>query len=255
MKANMQTYRIAEVLVPMRKEPSHKSEMINEIIFGEPIKIIEKNKDWLYVNCIEYEYFGFIPTITRLEEISPNKDEKFYFLQKQSEKITINNGEPINLVAGSRLYSNQINNDFFKPAKNQITVDDIINAGMLYLNAPYRWGGRSGFGIDCSGFVQMAYMLNNLILPRDAYQQATIGETISFVSESKIGDLAFFENENGDIIHVGLILNNNEIIHSSGRVKIDILDHEGIFNKELKAYTHKLKTIKRINIDSLRRCC
>jgi len=117
---------------------------------------------------------------------------------------------------------------------------------MMYLNAPYLWGGRSPFGIDCSGFTQVIYKLNGFKLPRDASQQATIGETLSFIEESESGDLAFFDNEEGNIIHVGIMLENNNIIHASGKVRIDKIDHQGIFNSETNTYSHRLRLIKKI---------
>ena len=116
----------------------------------------------------------------------------------------------------------------------------------MYLDAPYLWGGRSPFGIDCSGLVQMTYKLSGIKLPRDAGQQASCGTTINLLSEAQAGDLAFFDNEEGIITHVGIILPNNQIIHASGRVRVDSLDHEGIYNVKKKQYSHKLRLIKRI---------
>jgi cell wall-associated NlpC family hydrolase len=114
------------------------------------------------------------------------------------------------------------------------------------LNAPYLWGGKTPFGIDCSGFTQMVYKLNGYHLSRDASQQATQGEALSFIEESEPGDLAFFDNEEGNIIHVGIIMENNYIIHASGKVRVDRLDHLGIFNPETQKHTHKLRVIKKI---------
>jgi cell wall-associated NlpC family hydrolase len=122
----------------------------------------------------------------------------------------------------------------------------LVGDAMLYLNAPYLWGGRTPFGIDCSGFVQMVYKLQGLKLLRDASQQATQGEVISLLAEAEQGDLAFFDDEEGNITHVGMIIDSQRIIHCSGRVQIDNLDHEGIFNVRLQKYTHKLRLIKRI---------
>ena len=122
----------------------------------------------------------------------------------------------------------------------------ISENALLYLNAPYLWGGRSPLGIDCSGFTQMVYRLQGTKLPRDAYQQAEVGTTLSFIEESQSGDLAFFDDKEGKIIHVGIILENNHIIHSSGKVRIDRIDQQGIFNTEKGHHTHKLRLIKSI---------
>jgi hypothetical protein len=123
---------------------------------------------------------------------------------------------------------------------------NIIATAYLYLNAPYLWGGKTPFGIDCSGFTQMVYKLNGYQLLRDASQQASQGEVLSFIEESEPGDLAFFDNEEGHIIHVGIILENNYIIHASGKVRVDRLDHLGIYNAETNRHTHRLRVIKKI---------
>ena len=122
----------------------------------------------------------------------------------------------------------------------------LVDTAFLYLNAPYLWGGKTPFGIDCSGFTQMVYKLNGHKLLRDASQQATMGDALSFIEESEPGDLAFFDNAEGDIIHVGIIMENNYIIHAHGKVRIDRLDHSGIYNVEKNVHTHKLRVIKKI---------
>ena len=123
--------------------------------------------------------------------------------------------------------------------------EKLIENALIYLNAPYLWGGRSPFGIDCSGFIQMVYRLQGINLPRDAYQQAEFGKKLSLI-ESEAGDLAFFDNKNHKVTHVGIILNDDNIIHASGRVRIDKFDQQGIYNKKLDNYTHKLQFIKSI---------
>ena len=127
-----------------------------------------------------------------------------------------------------------------------VKKDKLVENALMYLNAPYLWGGRSPLGIDCSGFTQMVYRLQGVDLPRDAYQQAEVGTTLSFVEESEAGDLAFFDNNEERITHVGIILENNHIIHASGKVRIDRIDQQGIFKKELGTHTHKLRLIKSI---------
>ena len=124
--------------------------------------------------------------------------------------------------------------------------DDLVKTAFLYLNAPYLWGGKTPFGIDCSGFTQMVYKLNGYKLLRDVSQQATQGEALSFIEESQPGDLAFFDNSEGEIVHVGIIMKDNYIIHAYGKVRIDRLDQSGIYNTEARKHTHKLRVIKKI---------
>ena len=123
---------------------------------------------------------------------------------------------------------------------------DIMDIMQPYINTPYLWGGKSIFGIDCSGFVQMVFKLFNVRLPRDAYQQAEIGEAIDFLAEAKLGDLAFFDNEQGKITHVGILLSPHQIIHASAVVRIDPIDQAGIVSSTTGLRTHQLRTIRRI---------
>ena len=124
--------------------------------------------------------------------------------------------------------------------------EHLLETAYLYLNSPYLWGGKTPFGIDCSGFTQMVYRLNGYHLFRDASQQAKQGEALSFIEESEPGDLAFFDNAEGEIIHVGIIMRDNYIIHAHGKVRIDRIDHSGIFNVDSNQYSHNLRVIKKI---------
>ena len=122
----------------------------------------------------------------------------------------------------------------------------LIENALKYFNSPYLWGGRSPFGVDCSGFTQILYKMVGLQIPRDANQQAMIGDNITFVEEAHPGDLAFFDNEDGKIVHVGIIWEKNKIIHSSGKVRIDNIDHFGIFNIDTGRYSHQMRLMRRI---------
>jgi cell wall-associated NlpC family hydrolase len=123
---------------------------------------------------------------------------------------------------------------------------NLVKTALLYLNAPYLWGGKTPFGIDCSGFTQMVYKINGYRLPRNAFDQVSQGDSLSFIEESEPGDLVFFDNEEGTIDHVGIIMENNYIIHAHGKIRIDRIDHTGIFNTETGNYTHALRVIKKI---------
>ncbi len=133
-----------------------------------------------------------------------------------------------------------------KQTAEKSIISSIIEFSKSYLNAPYLWGGKSPFGIDCSGFVQVVFKMNGIHLSRDASQQANAGENVSLLDEARPGDLLFFDNDEGDIIHVGILMEDKKIIHASGKVRIDVIDHQGIYNNDIKKYTHKLRLIKRI---------
>ncbi len=134
----------------------------------------------------------------------------------------------------------------YEPLNSVLKADLLIEMGMKYINTTYHWGGKTNFGIDCSGFVQMIFKFFNTALPRDAYQQAEKGLDVGFLAEVNMGDLAFFDNDAGRITHVGVLLNDHEILHASGKVRIDKIDSSGIINGTSQKRTHRLRMIKRI---------
>lgn len=248
-------------VIPCRLEPSDTSEMVTQLLFGETVKIYEeKKKNWRRVKTAYDDYDCWLDEkqITYISEEDFNQtknnnisSELVHIIEnKNSGLIT-----PITLGSSLPNFKNKLiefgNNQYSFGGNSINTLKSIkksklIENAMMYLNSPYLWGGRSPFGIDCSGFTQVVYKLNGFQLPRDASQQAEIGQTLSFIEESESGDLAFFDNEEGKIIHVGIMLENNSIIHASGKVRIDKIDHQGIFNVETNTYSHRLRLIKKI---------
>ena len=163
------------------------------------------------------------------------------------EFTTVSLGSSLPFYNNKNLLLNktQFNYEGTVVARNQPKTS-IIEIAFRYLNTPYLWGGKTPFGIDCSGFTQMVYKLCGYKLLRDATQQATQGEVLSFIEESEPGDLAFFDNNEGVITHVGIIMKDNYIIHAHGKIRVDRLDHSGIFNIDTHKHTHKLRVIKKI---------
>lgn len=257
-------------IVPVRLEPSHTSPMVTQVLFGELFRVIKKEKNWAYIQLIADHYEGWIPESQA--QLIPEPD--FIRLTNAEIFLTTNLVHPIlkksdhsdiQIVLGSSLPGFKNNHlqlgpytYFFdgtvtngsttypsiKTGETAQIRQQLVQSAMKYLNTPYLWGGRTPFGIDCSGFTQMVYKLNRVQLPRDANQQAEQGEMISFLPEAETGDLAFFDDENGNIVHVGMLLDNRNIIHCSGDVHIDLIDHEGIYSNTAKKYTHHLRTIR-----------
>lgn len=243
--------------VPVRLEANHRSEMVSELLFGEHFEILEKAKGWVKIKIQFDGYEGWIDE----KQFQPISENDFGLL---SSKGINTNADLIEYISGkdnllfpillgaslSFLDISEINTFGFTfeglKTSGKKPKSEILKTAFMYLNTPYLWGGKTPFGIDCSGFVQMVYKLCGYSLLRDASQQATQGEVLSFIEEAEAGDLAFFDNEEGKITHVGILMNDNYIIHAHGKVRIDRLDHLGIMNVDTKRHTHKLRVIKKI---------
>lgn len=245
-------------IVPLRLEPSDASEMVNQVVFGEHFEVLEKTKKWSKIRLSFDNYEGYIDN-KQYEEISTERhqslsSEKAIYAGELIDFITDNNHNLTTIPLGARLpFFNDnklhINDTSFiyegKTNHEKLPKSALIDCAFLFLNVPYLWGGKSPFGIDCSGFTQTVYKLCGYNLLRDAKQQATQGEVLSFIEESEPGDLAFFDNQDGVITHVGIIMNDYNIIHAHGKVRVDKLDHSGIYNVDTEKHTHKLRVIKR----------
>lgn len=249
-------------IVPCRKEPSDKSEMVTQLLFGDHFQVLEMQGNWCRIKIafdnyecwIDKKQFLAISNSTfdllnTNDVFCTNELIQIITESKQSQLFPIVLGSSLpNFDAGECVIENSTfqYEGTFANCSLPSPKADFIETAMMYLNAPYLWGGKSPFGIDCSGFSQMVYKLNGTKLFRDAYQQAEQGEILSFVEEAEPGDLAFFDNDEGRIVHVGIVMQNNKIIHASGKVRIDGFDHQGIFNSDKKDYTHRLRLLKRI---------
>lgn len=236
--------------------------MITELLFGDMFEILELKKKWVRIRMEYDRYEGWIGN-AGYNVITEEQFEEFILANTlvTTELVSILSDEKsdhkVSVLCGSSLpkpHRKRINIANHKYLSDSLILDPakktpsetIISAALRYLGSPYTWGGRNPFGIDCSGLVQMAYKQAAVRLPRDAGDQAQAGETLSFIDEALPGDLAFFDDENGKIIHTGIIIGNGEIIHSSGFVRIDKIDHQGIYNRDTQSYSHKLRLLKRI---------
>lgn len=247
------TYGIANLsIISLRIEPSDTTELISQVLYGDVFKVIEKRKKWSKIRLDFDRCEGWIDNNQYLEiseldynsllEIAPTLSaDLIEFVQDANDQL-------LTIPIGCSLAAlNYLNHSFdghcmtgIKPKAN------LISTAFLYRNAPFLRGGKTPFGIDAAGFTQMVYKLNGYALCRTVDQQAKQGEPLSFIEESEPGDLAFFDNTDGQIVHVGIIMSDNYIIHSHGKVRIDRLDHSGIYNVDKKMHTHKLRVIKKI---------
>lgn len=239
-------------IVPLRLDPADTSELVSQVLYGDYFKVLEQRKNWSKIRLAYDNYEGWIDNKQYLdisedvykhlssEPLKVSSDVIEYITTKEGHLNLIPLGATLNGLAYlQHKYEGEI-------TQGQQIKDHIVSTAFMYLNTPYLWGGKTPFGIDCSGFTQMVYKLNGYKIFRDASQQAQQGEALSFIEESEPGDLAFFDNNEGAITHVGIIMKDNYIIHAHGEVRVDRLDHTGIFNTERNTHTHKLRVIKRI---------
>lgn len=228
--------------MPVRKEGSHTSEMVSQLLYNELYEVLDEKPGWVLVRTLEDQYEGWIQGIQH----HAIGEQEALELQSQIRHIV---DQPVLDYQGRHLSMGTV---LFEPVPGTLTVPGrfvpamMIEFAQKFMDTPYLWGGRSVFGIDCSGFVQLCARAAGKLLPRDASQQVQEGELVYFLPEVQPGDLAFFANDEGKIVHVGMMLDNERIIHSSGQVRIDYLDQTGIFNKERNEHTHRLQVIKRI---------
>jgi hypothetical protein len=250
-------------VIPVRLESKHSSEMISQILFGETFTILNQSENWYQIKTDLDNYEGWVEEkqITLIDDLYAHQlKTSQQFLTSEASCLILkgNLKEQLHLTAGSTLplFSEgkfKIGQEHYQVTSSNVFVPnqedfetDVQETAKNFLNVPYFWGGRTHFGIDCSGFSQIVFKMLGFAIPRDAWQQAEFGKTVDFLIEAKAGDLAFFDNEEGKITHVGIMLNNSQIIHASGKVKIERIDNQGIFSVEQNKYTHRLRIIKRV---------
>lgn len=247
--------------IPLRKDPSEKSEMVSQLLFGETYSVEEESGGWCYITTEYDNYNGWIDN-----KMFTEASESYYLKLKKNSclinslpvlKLAISGNGHLFVPAGSTL-GNLADGKFIESDKIRYRIPgsaikkiidgnvSVVRTALQFIHTPYLWGGRSSFGFDCSGFTQIVYKIHGIRLPRDARQQVSIGQLITEVKDVSEGDLVFFSDKGSNITHVGIALSNNSIIHCSGMVRIDKLDQNGIFNADLKCYTHRLHSIKRL---------
>ncbi len=245
---------------PIRLEASDRAELTNVLLFGETFDILEQLPKWVNIRLHHDRYEGWIDRLM-IKTVSVDYIE----ILKGTPKIVVSDpvgmlqgpapadyplitqGALLPLCDGGTLRLEDKHYTFEGGTATGVKERTaLVDYAFSYLNAPYLWGGKTPMGIDCSGLTQMIYRINGYKIPRDANQQAQLGTTLSFIDESKPGDLAFFDDDEGNIIHVGLLLQNHHILHAHGNVRIDRVDQTGIYNIETQQHSHKLRIIKKV---------
>ncbi len=265
----------------LRKVADHRSEMVNQLLFGDIVLITDSKKEWIFVETLEDGYQGWIAR----NQLHALDESDFLRLEQSNRFITTSMYGVVKVTAPAKELDDIEANISGDPAENKPVDSFIISAGstfyassngkmsvpgllfeykgeytivttktrslipeyaLRFRSVPYLWGGRSVFGVDCSGFTQLIHKMAGISIARDSFMQAREGETIHLIGEAEPGDLVFFDNEEEIITHTGILLGQNTVIHAHGKVRIDRIDHQGIFNTDINKYSHNLRIIKRI---------
>ncbi len=250
-------------ILPVRRDPSERSEMLTQLLFGEIFEVLDSRDLWLQVRSDFDSYTGWIDGKTVLpvteETFSLLRKTEHYAVAREITRLTKADGTTLFILPGSSLPFYGPDSLTISIEKHKFLLNEKLPAGifpptssavaataMLFTNAPYMWGGRSFFGVDCSGFTQVVYKIHKIKLLRDAHDQMNEGHPIDNLGMARVADLAFFTKADDQVTHTGILLENNRIIHASGRVRIDRIDEKGIFNEETSQYSHNLTTIRRV---------
>lgn len=247
------THRIVVAVAPLRHDAADRSEQVNQMLYDEGLLLLDRQEKWSLVRSCADGYEGWIDNkqFAAIPEgfVASQRlvvHQRSTAIANSVAEMHIPHGCVLQLDAWGKTADGYFGDNGDTGPTKRTSIESLLECGRMYLNTPYLWGGRSIWGIDCSGLMQQIFRVHGVEIPRDSGPQSQLGEAIHLIGEARAGDLAFFDNEEGKIIHVGLMIGPDRILHASGHVRIDRIDHFGIYNQQQQRYTHKLRIIRRI---------
>lgn len=257
----MSTYAIGRYSAAAIREKSRpNSVMTSQLLLGEPVRILDRDKTHSHIRCSDDDFEGYVRNDQLLDV-----DERTFRLQRDKPAFALDLystilgerlGQPVTFGARLPEYDGMrllLGDQRFSYSGQAALAEDLRTEAELLIRFARRWlfvpqltGGRTPTGVDAAALIQLVARLINIKLPRTAEAMSHHGRTIDFVIQAQPADLAFFDNRKGQIDHVGLLLPDSRILHVHDRVRIDAVDHYGIFNFELGKYTHRMRIVKRL---------
>jgi gamma-D-glutamyl-L-lysine dipeptidyl-peptidase len=246
-------------IVSVHKEQSHQSLQVTQLLFGDHYEVLSESDDriWLHIRIHFDHAEGWIER-KQHHEISLD-----YFDQINSADFKITTDvcstllykkTPLSILIGSIVPISQSElfkmeeqfafNGESKSIGQKREFEFLKTIGLKYLNAPEQAGGKTPFGIDGVGLVQMIFKIAGYILPHRIEELQQHGKKIGFEA-SKPGDVVFFQARKEKEIKVGFLMQENKLLHVDGRVKIDQLMEDGVLDLETKIYTHTVRSVAR----------
>lgn len=253
----------------MREKPSYAAEMATQCLLGMPLRIVERQKNWICIDTPE----AYRCWVQRESVVVMSREEldrwiaapKLIFLDSYGfcfSEPDAKSPKVADLAAGCVFRHEGDEGDYHKirfpdgrtafvrkescedfeqwAEKTRPTGESLVETAREFMGVPYLWGGTSSKMLDCSGLTKLCFFLNGVIIPRNASQQAKVGQPIDISNgfdRLEKGDLIFFGTKNGNetkITHVGLYVENGDFIHEAGRVRFGSLNPESRwFDKNL----------------------
>lgn len=246
-------------LVSVRKTPDMQGAIVTQLLFGDHYEVLQEKGEWLSIRNHFDQMIGWMEA----EQHHAITKEYFEQINNADFKITTDlastilfKKNPLTILIGSVVPIS--NSELFKMEEQFAFNGESKSLGQKrdfeflkqiackYQNAPHQQGGKSPFGIDGAGLVQVVFKICGYSLPRQADQQRLEGKKVKSLGEAMPGDVVLLKKTGTTALTAGILLDEQKIIYADGKVRIDQLLEDGILRAETKVYTHSPVEIRRI---------